>query len=169
MMEGGYYLNQIKLLRKEKGMTQTDLAKAIGVEHSAVSKWEIGSTKPEPQYIERLAEFFDVDKDYILGVIQDERTQKADLQEGALKVYEEIRSGAKEEGAFVEFMYQLSTLGLPKPYYGILMEYRRNDDFKRMITLWQKMSYGQRMEWLGYGSGIAGKFTEMEDIGDEGN
>jgi transcriptional regulator with XRE-family HTH domain len=155
-------MNAIKLLRKEKGLTQAELAKAIGVEQGAVSKWEIGRAKPEPQHVERLSKFFSVDEDYILGAIQDERTHKADLQEGALKVYDEIRSGVKEQGAFTEFMYQLSTLGLPKPYYSILMEYRRNDDFKRLIALWEKMSYGQQMELLGYGSGILGKITEEE-------
>lgn len=161
-------MNVIKLLRKEKGLTQTELAKAIGVEQAAVSKWEIGRAKPEMQCVERLAEFFGVEQDYILGTIQDERAQKADLQEGALKVYDEIRSGVKEQGAFTEFMYQLSTMGLPKPYYNILMEYRRNDDFKRFITLWEKMSYGQQMEWLGYGSGILGKITETEESENEG-
>ena len=162
-------MNVIKVLRKEKGITQIELAKAIGVEQGAVSKWEIGRAKPEPQHVERLAEFFSVDKEYILGTIQDERAHKADLQEGALKVYDEIRSGVKEQGAFTEFMYQLSTLGLPKPYYSILMEYRRNDDFKRMVALWDKMSYGQQMEWLGYGTGIVGKIADMEVADNEGN
>lgn len=162
-------MNPIKLLRKEKGLTQIDLAKEIGVEQGAVSKWEIGRTKPEAQYIGRLAKFFGVDEEYILGEIQDERTLKVDLQEGALKIYDEIRLGIKEEGAFTEFIYQLSTLGLPKPYYSILMEYRRNDSFKRLISLWEKMSYGQQMEWLGYGNGIIGKFSEAEEPSNEGN
>ncbi len=162
MKERVIIINPIKLLRKEKGLTQTDLAKEIGVEQGAVSKWEIGRTRPEPQYIERLAEFFAVDKEYILGEIQDERTLKVDILQGAQKIYDEIRSGAKEEGAFTEFIYQLSTVGLPKPYYDILMEYRRSEDFKRLITLWGKMSYGQQMEWLGYGNGIIGKYSEEE-------
>jgi transcriptional regulator with XRE-family HTH domain len=156
------FMNPIKLLRKEKGLTQIDLAKEIGVEQGAVSKWEIGRTRPEPQYIERLAEFFGVEKEYILGEIQDERTVKVDIMQGAQKIYDEIRSGAKDEGAFTEFVYQLSSIGLPKPYYDILMEYRRNDNFKRLVSMWKKMSYGQQMEWLGYGNGIIGKFSEEE-------
>lgn len=39
--------NFLYALRKEKGMTQADLAQALGVTNKAVSKWETGEAMPE--------------------------------------------------------------------------------------------------------------------------
>lgn len=37
---------RIKEIRKEKGMSQTDLAASVGVNQTAVSQWERGVTMP---------------------------------------------------------------------------------------------------------------------------
>lgn len=58
---------RIKELRKEKGLTQCNLAKAVGVSQKAVDYWERGVNEPKAGYIVRLADFFDVTADYLLG------------------------------------------------------------------------------------------------------
>lgn len=57
----------IKTLRREKKYTQEQLAEAMGVSVSAVSKWENGSSVPELGLIMELADFFEISVDSLLG------------------------------------------------------------------------------------------------------
>ncbi len=58
---------QISALRKENGITQDELAKAIGVSNQAVSKWESGQTCPDLQFLPAIADYFGVSIDYLMG------------------------------------------------------------------------------------------------------
>ncbi len=57
----------IRLFRKQKGMTQEQLAEALGVTVGAVHKWETRLSTPELALIMELADFFDVSVDVLLG------------------------------------------------------------------------------------------------------
>ncbi len=54
-------------LRKMRKMTQEDLAKALGVSRGAVSMWEIDQRTPDPSTLQRIANYFGVSVDYLLG------------------------------------------------------------------------------------------------------
>ncbi len=54
-------------LRKEKGVTQEILAEFIGVTKASVSKWETGQSMPDVLILPKLASFFDVSVDELLG------------------------------------------------------------------------------------------------------
>ena len=58
---------RIKELREEEGLTQSQLAKAIGVNQRTVSNYELGVSQPSIQIIEKLCDLFDVTADYLLG------------------------------------------------------------------------------------------------------
>lgn len=53
-------------LRKEKGMTQAELAAALGVTNRAVSKWETGDAMPETSLLLPIARIFGVSVDELL-------------------------------------------------------------------------------------------------------
>ncbi len=57
---------QIRLLRKEKGISQDTLAQQLGVTYQAVSKWENGSTMPDITMLPVIARYFGVSVDYLL-------------------------------------------------------------------------------------------------------
>lgn len=57
----------IQAMRRERGLTQEQLATAMGVTVGAVSKWEKGSCCPDVQLIPELAEFFGTSVDVLLG------------------------------------------------------------------------------------------------------
>lgn len=61
-------LRNIRRLREDRGMTQDDLAKAVGVSPPAVSKWERGLAFPSMSKVTRLSEVFSVSTDVILGI-----------------------------------------------------------------------------------------------------
>ena len=61
----------ISSLRKDRGMTQLDLAKKMGVTDKAVSKWERDLSFPDINSIPKLAEIFDVSVDELMQVKSD--------------------------------------------------------------------------------------------------
>lgn len=57
----------IKKLRSEKNLTQKQLAEEIGVSKSTVAMWETGDRKPSRELLEQVADYFNVDMDYLYG------------------------------------------------------------------------------------------------------
>ena len=57
----------IKKLRMEKKITQTELAEKIGVKRSTVAAWETGKRSPDFENIGAVARFFGVPVDYLYG------------------------------------------------------------------------------------------------------
>ena len=60
------FSEKLKALRKEQKITQEQLAKILGVERSSVGKYETG-TLPSMEILTRIATYFDVSTDYLLG------------------------------------------------------------------------------------------------------
>ena len=58
-------------LRKTKSLTQTDLAKILNVTQAAVGHWELGKRIPDTDTLVRIADFFHVTVDYLLGYSDD--------------------------------------------------------------------------------------------------
>ncbi len=59
--------NNILTLRRQKNITQEELAAALGVTAAAVSKWENNYTLPDVLMLSALADFFAVTTDELLG------------------------------------------------------------------------------------------------------
>lgn len=62
--------DRILNLRKQKGISQEELANIIGVSRQSVSKWESEQSTPDIEKIILLSEFFGVTTDYILKGIE---------------------------------------------------------------------------------------------------
>lgn len=60
--------DRIKYLRDKKGMTQTYLAKRLGISRSAVNSWEMSLSFPSLSNIVEMTRIFGVSADYILGI-----------------------------------------------------------------------------------------------------
>jgi len=58
--------DRIKQLRETSKMTQTDLAKRLGITRSSVNAWELGISTPQIQYIIELSSIFKISSDFIL-------------------------------------------------------------------------------------------------------
>ena len=57
----------LKNVRTKKGMSQRELAETLGVSQQTIGSWEVGRTSPDPTTIKRIADFFNVSTDYLLG------------------------------------------------------------------------------------------------------
>ena len=60
---------KILALRKSRGMSQEDLAAALGVSRQTVSRWEVGSALPDAENLLQLSLLFKVSADYLLGLV----------------------------------------------------------------------------------------------------
>jgi transcriptional regulator with XRE-family HTH domain len=58
---------RIRELRKAKKVTMKELGNMIGVAESTMSLYETGKRKPDPETLSRLADYFNVSVDYLLG------------------------------------------------------------------------------------------------------
>lgn len=61
------FANRLKDLRKSKDLSQSQLASRLGISKSTVSMLEVGSRKPSWELMEQIADFFNVDMNYLLG------------------------------------------------------------------------------------------------------
>lgn len=75
-------------LRKEKGLTQAELAQILGVTNKAVSKWETGEAMPETSLLLPISRIFDVTVDELLSGA---RAQSAESTSDTSLLEEEIK------------------------------------------------------------------------------
>jgi len=59
--------DRIRYLREKNGMTQTDLAKRLGISRSAVNSWEMSLSAPSIANIVEMMQIFHVTADYLLS------------------------------------------------------------------------------------------------------
>ena len=57
----------LKELRKSRGLTQDELAKIFKVSRSTIGMYENGSREPDYETLELIADYFNVDIDFLLG------------------------------------------------------------------------------------------------------
>lgn len=63
----GSFQSVLKSLRTAKGLTQDELAKSLKISRSTIGMYEGGSREPDYETLESIADFFNVDTDYLLG------------------------------------------------------------------------------------------------------
>lgn len=88
---------KLREFRKKQGLTQEQLAEAMGVTVGAVSKWESGASTPDISLILELADFFETSVDVLLGYTQ----QSASLEDSVCRL-RELRTQKDYEAAFRE-------------------------------------------------------------------
>jgi transcriptional regulator with XRE-family HTH domain len=83
---------RLRLLREERKMAQKEIASLLGLTYSAIGKYETDLNKPLPDAINKLADFFQVSSDFLLG--RSEIRQSADQ---LIKEHEDIFADLPEE------------------------------------------------------------------------
>lgn len=83
---------KIYTLRKEKGITQEQLANAVGVSAAAVSKWETGNSYPDITLLSAIARYLDTSIDELLGFAKELSNEEV------LKIEQEFENIFEESG-----------------------------------------------------------------------
>lgn len=75
--------DRLKELRQERKLTQEEFSRLTGISRSAIGMYESGKREPNFKTLELIADFFNVDMDYLLG--KSDTTTKIQLPAGTFK------------------------------------------------------------------------------------
>lgn len=98
-------------LRKERGMTQLELAEKMGVTDKAVSKWERDLSYPDVSSIPKLAELFQVSVDELMQGKREEKNS-AGKQKGKELAFTVLRAVALAMGVAVAALTAFQALDI---------------------------------------------------------
>lgn len=93
------FASRLRELRKEKGLSQKELSATLNVTKGCIANYEQGQREPAFEFLNVIAEFFDVDMNYLLGM-SDKRKESG--RESELKKKEN-----EEEALFRQLMESL--------------------------------------------------------------
>lgn len=84
--------SRIRDLREDRDLRQIDVANATGIDQKTLSNYETGKTNPDSYAIIRLANFFEVTTDYLLGYSEFNIRSEEDIIERLNVVEKEIKA-----------------------------------------------------------------------------
>jgi transcriptional regulator with XRE-family HTH domain len=164
-MKGGLHMDQIKVgaflkdLRKEKGITQEQLAEELGVSGRTISRWETGKNMPDISLFVEIAKFFDVS---IPEIITGERKSE-NMKEETKEVVETMSDYAKaEKEQLIKSFRNMSIIGLiALLVYMVLREtgvYDRNIFLQYTYGISESLIYVTVVMFPLYTTGLLSKF-----------
>ena len=148
----------LKLLRKEKNLTQEQLAEQLGVSNRTVSRWENGNNMPDISLLSEIAEFYDVS---IPELIYGERKSE-NMREEAKEVAETMSDYAKaEKETLVKSIRNMSLIGLIAliiyMVLGRTSVYDRNNLFRYVYGISETLIYVTVLMFPLYTTGLLSK------------
>ncbi|WP_435790305.1 helix-turn-helix domain-containing protein [Clostridium sp.] len=122
------FSERLQLLRKEKGLSQEQLAELLNVSRQSVSKWESGQTYPETDKLIILSDLFEITLDYLLRDKNTECVANIDVEsdkEEELR-YKKKKTNNKSISSLVLgiISFFLPFIGLIFGIMGIVMSYK---------------------------------------------
>ncbi len=89
--------DKVKTLRMASNITQSQLAKRLGITRSSVNAWEMGISIPSTMYVVELARLFGVSTDYLLGVHHGAVLDVSGLDDEAIRILNEMVQYLKDK------------------------------------------------------------------------
>lgn len=82
--------NNIKTIRKNRGLTQEELAIRVNVVRQTVSKWEKGLSVPDADMLQKISEVLEVPVSQLLGEEQEMETSRNEIAEQLSRINEQL-------------------------------------------------------------------------------
>ena len=89
-------MNRIRDLREDSDLRQIDVAQATGIDQKTLSNYETGKTQPDMNALIRLADFFHVSIDYLVGRSDFSIKNKDELAGEIQKIQDELEKIKKQ-------------------------------------------------------------------------
>ena len=158
-MGAGGIGKRIASLRKEKGVTQRQLAEHLRVTDKAVSRWESGVGNPDLDYLPEICDFFGVSLDYLVRGYEPKPEQEsvapasADVAEEKKPLPEKKKISRKTKaliGSFVVGVMVLTGAGVGIAFgikeniasgkYGSAVRMMESGDYSKAVEAFQNLS-----------------------------
>lgn len=81
---------RLKQLRDEHNLSQYDLADKLNIKQSTIAMWENGTNKPRQATLIKIAEFFNVPVDYLLGREEKPSENSNDLSNKIMELFNRL-------------------------------------------------------------------------------
>ena len=85
----------IKAIRKQRGVTQEELATRLNVVRQTVSKWEKGLSVPDADLLKRIAEILETDVSTLLGATVNTESNTNEIAEQLSRINEQLATKAR--------------------------------------------------------------------------
>ncbi len=121
----------LKALRKEKGLTQEQLAEKLGVAGRTVSRWETASNMPDLSILIQLAEFYDIEVGEILDGERKDKVMDKEVKETLNKIAD--YSNDEKQKAVNVYKFSLMTMFFIG-FIIVLTEFAMLIDFRYIIA-----------------------------------
>ncbi|WP_203334325.1 helix-turn-helix domain-containing protein [Planococcus beigongshangi] len=108
--------DRLKNLRTRRNITQSDLAKRIGVARTTYAMYEQGQREPDYETLQRLADFYEVSVDYLLGRTETPNATNVDDQADKSHFISKIASEFPDIDLMFKDMESLSAEDMKEVY-----------------------------------------------------
>lgn len=95
---------RLKQLRKNRGLYQKNVAEMLGIDRTTYGKYETGDSEPPIEYLIKLADYYNVTIDFLVGRV-DDMLPKVNL------VFDEEKSLSPEEHKLIEDFRRINSQG----------------------------------------------------------
>lgn len=152
----------LQTLRKEKGITQEQLAEKLGVARRTVSRWETGSNMPDLNMLIELSDFYAIDLREILSGERKSEQMNEEMKETVLQVAE---YGNEDKARLLRRMYWLSIAGLIG--FGMflvttLLDLSEVSPYEEIGSFGLGLAFGMMVLWVIYTSRYMAKIKQFK-------
>ena len=91
--------NRLYQLRKQKGLSQEELANRLNVSRQTVSKWEVGDSTPDLEKLIAMSDLFDVSLEKLVMGKEEEKGQEAQKSEFVTVINEKVLTDKNKKKA----------------------------------------------------------------------
>ena len=163
----------IRKIRKERGLTQEQLAEAVGVTTGAVYKWEAEKSLPEIGMLMELADFFDISVDVLLGYEMRKNDKENMLKRINESVHQRNQKEVEKEAEKILCKYPNNfkvVYTCASAYHRIGVDFKNESCFRKAIELYGRAillleeNTDSDINLLSIHKNMAGIYMELEEL-----
>jgi transcriptional regulator with XRE-family HTH domain len=94
--------DRIKQLRKEKGLSQAELGKLVGLSYAQIGRYEKKGMQPSAEVLNKIAEALGASPDFLLNGSAEEKAANHLSDKELIQQFKEVEQMAEEDKSFVK-------------------------------------------------------------------